>query len=197
MPNESKTLAYSASEIDAAIASVATKASKTELGSAINTCQIDGAKNMLPCTASSKTSNNIIFTVNADKTITAEIPASHGTGSTQLAVIVDAAVPERMRNRNLILSGAPVGGGDTTYKLILQDRTTGYKTVASSENGDSEVFTLPGTITTYKVIITIYETCPAMTVTFKPMIRDAGIADNTYQQYAPSNTELYNMILAL
>lgn len=34
-------------------------------------------------------------------------------------------------------------------------------------------------------------------VVFKPMLRDASIEDNTYQPYAPTNRELYEMILAL
>lgn len=148
-----------------------------------------GAKNLIPCTATSQTKNSIVYTVNSDGSIDVEIPASHGSANTELSIYGSAPVPETMRNRTLVLSGSPAGSA-TTYRLILQNTTSGYSTIKANESGDSEPFTIGSSITQIRLLLIVYPNCPAQSITIKPMIRDARIEDNSYEPNSMTNYEL-------
>lgn len=156
----------------------------------------NGSKQLLKITASSQEINGVVYTVNTDGTITAVIPSGLSSNA-QLELFSSAAPPENMRNRSLILSGSPSGGSSTTWRMTLQNTTSGYNTIVTNAEGDSDSFAIPSSITRIRLVFTVYANCPAQTITIKPMIRDAAIKDNTYQPYSPTNRELYEMILAL
>ena len=156
-----------------------------------------GAKNLLKTTITSGSKNSITYTVNSDGTITLDIPSSHGTSTTEITVRANAAPPSTMVGKSLVLSGCPSGGSSTTFRMILQNTTSGYSTLATDEGNGSSAFTVSSNITQMRLMLMVYKDCPAMTVTIKPMIRDANIKDDTYEPYAPTNRELYEMILAL
>lgn len=148
-----------------------------------------GAKNLIPNTSTSQTKSNIIYTVASDGTVTVVIPASHGTSNVEFSVYGSASVPEELRGRTLILSGSPAGS-TSTYRLILQNTTSGYSTIITASEGDSAPFTISDSITSIRLLFIVYPNCPAQTVVIKPMIRDAEIKDDQYEPYAMTNREL-------
>ena len=170
---------------------VSSEAVDDSVGAVANT----GAKNLLKTTLESGSKNGITYTVSSDGTITLDIPSSHGTGTTEITVRANAAPPSTMLGKSLVLSGCPSGGSSTTFRMILQNTSSGYSTLATDE-GSGATFAVSSNITQMRLMLMVYKDCPAMTVTIKPMIRDANIKDNTYEPYAPTNRELYEMILA-
>ena len=156
-----------------------------------------GVKNYMPNRAVSQTKNNIVYTVNPDGSMTVEIPADHGSSNTELSLFGSENVPDSLRGKTWILSGSPDGGGTSTWRLVLQNTSSGYSSIVTNASGDSEPFTLPNSITKIRLLFIVYKNCPAQTITVKPMVRDARVEDDTFVAYAPTNRELYEMILAL
>ena len=128
-------------------------------------------KNMLPNTASS----NGIFTVNANKTITAN-------GTPQSDVYIRPYIFEAgsLPSGNYILSGCPDGGSTSTYEIQLYDTTT--STVAGHNYGGDTPVTIDDTHR-YGVLVYVRTGTVASDLLFKPMLRDADILDDTYEPY--------------
>lgn len=156
-----------------------------------------GAKNLLDYTfsingnTSARTSNGVTFTINADRSI-----STSGTASANVTaawIQKDYVVP----NDPVILSGCPTGGADNKYRIDILDGTpTGAGVGFDYGNGviiKSSMFTSGLGI----IRIRIESGQNVDGLVFKPMIRPASITDDTYVPYAPTNRELYEMILAL
>lgn len=91
-----------------------------------------------------------------------------------------------------IISGCPSGGSSTTYEMLIQSGDSG-DTVLGRDYGEGATVSLTnGTNYQFKVVIRANQTLSNKL--FKPMISTIG---GEYQPYAPSNRELYEMILAL
>lgn len=161
---------------------------ETEIGVVANS----GAKNLLRISALSTTINNVAFTVNSDGTVTVN---GQNTGSTSATfVIVPNADAVTIPDGNYILSGCPSGGGDSTYDLrwyryspnrSAYDRGTGAEVSKSGNTTDSNI------------AIVVKAGATVNNLVFSPMLRPTEITDDTFVPYAPTNRELYEMILAL
>lgn len=151
--------------------------------------QVDGgAKNVLVNTApyGELVRTNITFTHNSNDTYLVNAENSN-TSNIDLYVASNIS----LEPGDYILTGCPAGGdNNSTYKLQLTGM--GYDT------GNGFSFTIAQT-TTISVYIRIWAGYTPSGLVFKPMIcRVADYAISpTFVPYAPTNRELYEMILAL
>ena len=141
-------------------------------------------KNLLKTTASSLTKNGITFTVNADGSVTANGTA---TAKTDFVSFIGAPA-EAMYYTKLKLSGCPLNGSAETYRMFIQDLTSGYATLGV-DTGNGASVTINRSVTQMRCFITIYEGYTAENLTFYPMLRYEDIADGTYEPYKPSVEE--------
>lgn len=89
-----------------------------------------------------------------------------------------------------ILNGCPSGGASNTYRLAIQE-TGSYSILGSIDigNGSGE-FTIDAT-TNVQIAIFIQKGLTVNNLLFKPMLRKATIADDTYEQYGASPSPDY------
>lgn len=166
---------------------------EVEIGSVANA----GAKNLLDYTFSingdtnNRIANGVTFTINADRSI-----STSGTASSLITsswIQMNYVVP----SDPVILSGCPAGGSNNTYRIdILDGNQTGSVVAVDYGNGvliKSSMFT--NGIGLIRIRIANGQNVDGLV--FKPMIRRAEITDDTFVPYAPTNRELYEMILAL
>ena len=150
--------------------------------------QMNGKKNWVNVNVTSQTVSTLDFTVNADNTVV--VNGSKPSSSVSLTINNAVQLPQ---GDYVLLDGS--GASSSTINITLF-RNTSTWTGTTATNGKFE-FTANGTDTYY---CRIYVNAAVDNVTFKPMIipkaaYDAGFTD--YQPYAPTNRELYEMILAL
>lgn len=149
-----------------------------------------GAKNLFPNTAISQTIGGVTFTVNGDGTVTVNgtktnndwfILSENNSFDAGTYTLSDG-LPDDTANCRLIIS--------TTLSMsaAIMSTETGLRT-------QTKTFTTAQTGLYYAIRIANGAT--VNNLTFKPMIRRAEITDSTYVPYAPTNRELYEMILAL
>lgn len=126
-----------------------------------------GGKNKLEVEATTATDHDVVFTVNADGTITANGTA----GGTAIFEVNHSFASDA----EYILSGCPSGGGSSTYELqqntspILRDYGSGV-TIPSGKTGS--------------INIVIRSGVQVNNLVFKPMIRLSSVADATFAPYA-------------
>lgn len=141
-------------------------------------------KNLLDNTATTKISNGITFTVNSDKTVNV-----NGTNDTSAnsSLIINRY---DLSPGTYILNGCPSGGASNTYRLAIQE-TGSYSVLGSIDigNGSGE-FTID-TTTSVQIDIFIQKGLTINNLLFKPMLREATIADDTYEQYGASPSTDY------
>lgn len=141
-------------------------------------------KNLLDNTATTKISNGITFTVNSDGTVLAD-----GTNDTTAnsSLIINRY---DLSPGTYVLNGCPSGGAINTYRLAIQE-TGSYSVLGSIDigNGSGE-FTID-TTTTVQIAIFIQKGLTINKLLFKPMLRKATIADDTYEQYGASPSPDY------
>ena len=156
-----------------------------------------GTKNMLGISCISQTVNGVVFTVNDDGTITAEIPDGI-TANAQLELLPRTDVPESWIGKTLVLSGSPAGGSTSTWRMVLQNATSGYTTLIANEQGGNQ-FAIPDNVTRIRLVFTVYPNCPAQTITIKPMVCDKAAWDvsQNYAPHRPDYDELIARIVAL
>lgn len=136
-------------------------------------------KNLLDNTATTKISNGITFTVNSDKTVNVNGTNDTSANSSLIINIYD------LSPGTYILNGCPSGGASNTYRLAIQE-TGSYSILGSIDigNGSGE-FTID-TTTNVQIAIFIQKGLTVNNLLFKPMLRKATIADDTYEQYGAS-----------
>lgn len=161
-------------------------ANKAGIGAVANR----GSKNLLKIAATTQTVNGITFTVNADDTITINGTA---TAAATLTLVTASQINSFLPLGTYKLSGC-TGGSTTTYDLRFFH--PGDNSTVLNHNGDTQ-FTRDAIKTDSNISILVRSGQVMDNVVIKPMIRDAAIEDNTYVPYAPTNRELYEMILAL
>lgn len=147
-----------------------------------------GAKNIINNNAVSHTVNGVAFTVNADGTITATGTA---TDNASIAIYIDNA---SIIGKNMIVSGCPEGGSNTSYRCFLQKNQSGSFTTIATLTGNYVEF-IPD-ISTYRYLITVYAGYTVNDLVFDPMICSAAAwaISQTYKPYTPTLYELYQMI---
>lgn len=148
--------------------------------------QLMGVKNMAKLYGTSGTNNNVTYTYNSDDTITVKSDsATHSQSSKRVATFTAPYAGK------FLINGIPVGASNTTFFLNI----TGEGGVNRNITGDDEV---NPSSAGYVYNIDIYVRANVeVDTTFSIMFRPESISDSTYQPYAPSNRELYEMILAL
>lgn len=141
-------------------------------------------KNLLDNTATTKISNGITFTVNSDGTVLAD-GTNDTTANSSLSINRYDLSPG-----TYVLNGCPSGGAINTYRLAIQE-TGSYSVLGSIDigNGSGE-FTID-TTTNVQIAIFIQKGLTVNNLLFKPMLRKATIADDTYEQYGASPSPDY------
>lgn len=136
-----------------------------------------GAKNLFPNEAVSATSSGITFTVNSDGTVSVS-----GT-ATANAYITFPIIS--LKKGTYILSGCPdINQSETKAFLYIGslsvfDYGSGAKFTLSSDNDNINLAIRVNAGVSF-----------SSAITFKPMIRLASIADDTYEPYSMTNQEL-------
>ena len=168
---------------------------EAEIGAVANA----GAKNLLHfdgvgTSGDVYTHNGITFTLNPDMTVTAT-----GTASSNAYAYIklngDSVAIDDFCDGNHILSGCPANGSAGTYRLYVGK--TGYR---KDDTGSGVLLSDREAITGIAIAPYVsagYAIPSDAPLVFKPMIRRAEITDDSFQPYAPTNRELYEMILAL
>lgn len=170
-------------------------AQESEIGVIANA----GAKNLLRfdgvgTSGDVYTHNGITFKLNQDMTI-----AVSGTASSNAYAYIklngDSVAIDDFCDGHHILSGCPANGSTGTYRLFVgktgyRKDDTGSGVLLSDRNAISGIAVAPYVSAGY----TIPADAPLI---FKPMIRRAEITDASFVPFAPTNRELYEMILAL
>lgn len=158
---------------------------ETEIGAVA----AQGAKNLLKVSSTTQTINGVTFTVNNDQTIT--VNGTNTGTSTALFVINDIPLQSGIA---YTLSGCPSGGSSATYYIGSLDTTNWKEFTTDTGNGGTATLDEPKTI---RFRIGIRSGVTVDNLLFRPMLRRAEITDDSYAPYAPTNRELYEMILAL
>lgn len=141
-------------------------------------------KNLLDNTATTKISNGITFTVNSDGTVL--VDGTNDTSANSSLVINRYDLSPG----TYILNGCPSGGASNTYRLTIQE-TGSYSILGSIDIGNgSREFTID-TTTRVQIAIFIQKGLMINNLLFKPMLREATIADDTYEQYGASPSPDY------
>ena len=152
----------------------------------------DGQKNLLNYRRPDNTLNGVTFTNNPD-------------GSISLSGIASAAFA---RQGTCLLSDIPTSFIGKTVRLTggynSSIRLRGYENASSTtaiytDDGSGVNFTVTSDMINnpYQIRISISNGVDCNGVTIYPMIRDASLPGDNYKPYAPSNRELYEMILAI
>ena len=140
-------------------------------------------KNLLKNTAVSGTHNGISYTVNDDGSVTCGTGTA--TGSVSFVFINSFTFKG---GESYILSGAPNDGSSETRISLIDD--SGGELQIYQDRGSGVMVTFDED-TKCRVRVRFCSAGATVTqpVTFFPMIRLAGIADNTYEPYRPSVEE--------
>lgn len=160
----------------------------------IDNRNILGAKNLCPNTAVSTEINNVVWTVNSDGTVTANGTLTANNSS--VLVINTFTGNEVFVGKNVIVSGSPSGGGDTTHRITAYraesvDGSSG--TAFDTGSGVTVNWKNNGSGTKAKIQLEVLAGNEARTIsnlTFKPMIRLASDTNPTYEPYAKTNQQL-------
>lgn len=152
-----------------------------------------GAKNLLAYNGyGTGAENGVTYSINTDGTITVNgTPQGTSPSYIELKLNGNAANVSRFCDGHHILSGCPAGGSDTTYRMYAA--RGGY---SRFDYGDGVLLTETAQ-TDVRLVVYVANGYTANNLVFKPMIRPAEITDDTFAPYAPTNRELYEMILAL
>jgi|GEM_PF-1549365 len=145
-----------------------------------------GAKNILelmPLGGRSEVINGVTFTVNDDETVTVNGTATQGTYFTL------RKNPDLPFNTDLILSGTPYDTSNNNDFLMTYWKSGEAQRVDAGRSVKFQAYT-PETGKDVYLQIFIKSGYTADNILFKPMIRLASIADDTYVPYAMTNTNL-------
>lgn len=156
---------------------------ETEIGIVANA----GAKNVLPITNTTSDVSGITFTVNSDSSVT-----SSGTLSSGVSNAVFECSNFQLPAGTYTYSCE--GAAQQTVRDSYVQKYTGSSWDAVARDYENNTFTLTQT-EQIRVRLRVYAS--GTSGTFKPMLRRAEITDDTFVPYAPTNRELYEMILAM
>lgn len=154
-----------------------------------------GAKNLLkyPYYRNSQVISGITWTVNSDGTVTATGTATANSDfslhTREFGELNDLILP----NGTYILSDGGVGNSNIRCRLAIT-KNGSYMQLATTENGEMSFTANGDDYSSNSISPTVYLSIASgqqnVNVTFKPMIRLASIADNTFEPFAQTNAEL-------
>ena len=156
-----------------------------------------GAKNLIPYpyTDTTEIVNDVTFTDNGDGSITVNGKASVNTDF-QIRARVTDPIAKLVKNK-YTLSGAPSGGGNTSFDLRIGDTVNGSWHSLGYDLGNGVTFELDNDVVGVGIGIRIAKDYVCDNLTFKPMLRLASDTDNTYQPYAKTNKQLTDDVVSL
>ena len=171
---------------------LAAKADKAATSAAIADVANAGAKNLLKTLRSSGSSQSVTITLNADGTYSLSGTATSSFSRPYTATFAD--VPAEYIGKTLRLTG---GVNDNLRLAVYETQSSG--TILYEDSGEGVDITLTAEMLSnpYDIRIACKSGTDCTGMTVKPMLRLADIPGDTFQQYAPTNRELYEMILAL
>lgn len=147
-------------------------------------------KNLFKVTATpGTTGTTVVWTVNTDGTI----GATGRAGTANNGIIFGTF--DCKAGHTYIMTGCPAGGGSTKYGMYLQKAsdTTGISDHVW-DYGSGVTFTAlaDDTINLRGWVKASYpsSSSPELDLTYRPMIRDAGITDDTWEPYKPDPSDL-------
>ena len=138
-----------------------------------------GAKNLLPNTATTQVVEGVTYTVNSDKSVTA-----NGTAGSSHSLFPIGTV--YLKAGTYLFNGNPNGLTDNARIDIYNAATTYFKSITTNSD---YVLSIPSD-DTYYVRIVVIATKSISNARFYPMIRLATDTDPTYQPYAKTNQQL-------
>ena len=147
---------------------------------------VSGAKNFLsyPYEETTKTENGVTFTDNGDGTIS--VVASSGATADTYFGLHYPYKPLYVEKGTYMLSGCPTGGSESTYFLSSSyANDTGDGVTVTESSGDNRVF----------LIVIKSGTVISTPITFKPMLRDNRIVDDTFVPFAMTNKQLTDTVI--
>ena len=156
-----------------------------------------GSKNLnsYPYTSNTKTENGLTFTDNGDGSITVSAASYPHTMPSSASFTMhygnySDCLP--MQKGDYVLNGCPQGGSNSTFFMRIRSITSGNAaTVIGYDIGDGLEFNWASSDNRLDLLITFSTgTVVTQALTFKPMLRDARIADDTFVPYAMTNREL-------
>lgn len=154
-----------------------------------------GAVNLLENTGVSTTTiRDVIFTKNADGSVTAN-GTQDGTGGGSYYHVSDTFTCDSGTYK---LTGCPSGGSSSTYRLYVYDHTVGStgEVVNASDTGEGAIFNLlSGHEYNINIMIGVSQTANDML--FKPMITPILDYNGPYVPYAKTNKELTKKVDAI
>lgn len=165
-----------------------------------NNVQKSVKKNLLKNTAISRTINGITFTVNADKSITA-----NGTATAETTLFLEGSnwgyansnkMHDLKPNTSYTLTDGNEGNLAQTnayIQYVFNDSAGGANPYYLSTNGTGkQTKTTPANIADYTILawIRINNGITVSNKVFKPMLRLASITNDEYVPYVPDNSEL-------
>ena len=149
------------------------------------------SKNLLPNTATSKTTRGVTFTVNSDGSVTA---SGTPTGNAVLFVAgsdwYHPATFPLVGGQQYILSGCPSGGASDSYRMAIWEYNGSTDIDYFNDVGNGVTFTANASANGMIVVITIPSGVNTTGMVFRPMIRLASVEDGTYVPYAKTNVGL-------
>ena len=152
----------------------------------------DGQKNLLLYRRSDNTLNGVTFTNNPDGSISLSGTSSASFARQGTCLLSD--IPTSYIGKTVRLTG----GYNTNIRLRVFENPSAT-TALYTDEGSGVNFTVTADMISnpYQIRISISNNTVCDGVTLYPMIRDASLPGDNYKPYAPSNHELYEMILAL
>lgn len=150
-----------------------------------------GAKNLMRNIASSQVVGGVTFTVNADGTITA-----NGTKTNNDWFYLSTG--NSLAAGTYVLSSGLAPQSDMSIRLLITTTNSLGSAIMSTEGTrQAQIKQLTSDYTGLYYAIRISSGTTVNNIVFKPMLRRAEITDDSFVPYAPTNRELYEMILAL
>jgi hypothetical protein len=154
-----------------------------------------GVKNLVSVAAQTYSQGNVDLSIDSNGICTISLSSGTTTNTQFVRTIADLSSIRANINYRTILSGCPSGGNYSNgYALYISNSGS---TAEKDEGNGVTVQPNQAVGASSLAIIVRNGTTISSPLVFKPMLRAASISDSTYQPYAPSNRELYEMILAL
>lgn len=180
---------YTKAEIDTMIDTINSTdaAQQTEIDYSINT----GSKNKLHTLRASGTSaTGLTYTLNSDGTYTLGGTTTADANISALCTLAD--LPSDFIGKNAILTGAI----DNNIRLAVYNGNVQSPYIDAGNGVEFEI-TAEMLSNPYTVRLLVRNGTDCTGEVIKPMIRMSTITDGSFQPYAPTNRELYEMILSL
>lgn len=170
-----------------------------EIDYSINT----GAKNILNITQTSRVHNGVTFTVNSDESVSISGGTTGSNSFMRLTGIqTSTAYSEQIplpKGRYKISCPGALSTDNFRFAVGYRNTSTDSRSTitAQQSNGFEAEFEITTDTGRFDATILSVSTDPDYSATVYPMIRCAEITDDTFEPYAPTNRELYEMILQL